>query len=236
MIWGIFEVFDCNFTDSFTWTSWSGPVGWWPVVRGCCPSSVSSSTTVTSVTTSWDRSTSPRTRRSNQGHVPSVSPQDRLKSTWNRWVPSARGWSYNVWWIVRTDEEYLYSDQFCMKFHSWEFWQNPQQKIQKLCWCKGEYHYDVCWILYSKIPYFVHIWNYLVLLQKTTLRKNTLKKMINDKLLWIHVFVMPFCMCATDRVQELPKDDHPGESWHSASWSLTPIQRHHPIGRSGGHV
>lgn len=143
IIWGILEVFDCNFTDSFTWTSWSGPAGWWPVVRGYCRSSVSSSTTVTSVTTSWDRSTSPRTRRSNQGHVPSVSPQDRLKSTWNRWVPSARGWSYNVWWIVRTDEEYLYSVQFCMKFHSWEFLQNPQQKIQKLCWCKGEYHYDV---------------------------------------------------------------------------------------------
>lgn len=215
IIWGILEVFDCNFTDSFTWTSWSGPAGWWPVVRGYCRSSVSSSTTVTSVTTSWDRSTSPRTRRSNQGHVPSVSPQDRLKSTWNRWVLCS----------------VLYEVSFLRVFtkHSTEDSETVLMQGWISLWC-------FCWILYSKIPYFVHIWNDLVLLQKTILRKNTLKKIINDKLLWNHVFVMPFCMCSTDRVQELPEDDHPGESWHGASWSFTPIQRHHPIGRSGGHV
>lgn len=43
-------------------------------------------------------------------------------------------------------------------------------------------------------------------------------------------------LCSTDGVQELPEDDDSGESWHSASRSSTPFQRHHPTGRSGRHV
>ncbi len=77
---------------SFTWTSLSAPVVSWPAALEFCLSSGWWNTTVTSVTSSWDPSSSPRTRRWSRAPVPSVSRSGRLISTWSRCVRKTFLW------------------------------------------------------------------------------------------------------------------------------------------------